>query len=277
MTGRRMPACEAPVQSRRGALRRLSAALAALPGALVGGPALAAPGSGPPAAADLLHKPVSSSGERLPAVGLGTWITFNVGADPAARASCAAVLHAFLDGGGRVVDSSPMYGSAQAVIGDALTRYRGPGQVYAADKVWVSPGARGPEQIEASRRLWGLPRLDLLQVHNLLAWEAHLPTLMAMKSAGQVRHVGISTSEGRRHAAVEAIMQAHPIDFVQVTYNPLDREVEQRILPLAAERGIGVIVNRPFRQGALLEALARHPCPPGPVPSWAATAGRSTC
>jgi len=266
VTGLRMPACEAPVQSRRGALRRLSAALAALPGALVGGPAVGAPGSGPPAAADLLHKPVPSSGERLPAVGLGTWITFNVGADPAARASCAAVLNAFLDGGGRVVDSSPMYGSAQAVIGDALARYRGPGQVYAADKVWVSPGARGPEQIEASRRLWGLPRFDLLQVHNLLAWEAHLPTLMAMKSAGQIRHMGISTSEGRRHAAVEAIMQAHPVDFVQVTYNPLDREVEQRILPLAAERGIGVIVNRPFRQGALLEALARHP-----LPAWART------
>lgn len=259
--------------ARRRTLCRMWAGLTALTGSALANSVAAASAAGPAssggaprsnAAPDLLHKPVPSSGERLPVIGLGTWITFNVGADPVARASCAAVLRAFLDGGGQVVDSSPMYGSAQSVIGQALQSYRGPGQVYAADKVWTSSGERGPGQIESSQRHWGVPRFDLLQVHNLLAWEAHLPTLMAMKSAGLVRHVGISTSEGRRHPAVEALMQAHPIDFVQVTYNPLDREVEQRILPLAAERGIGVIVNRPFRQGALLDALARHP-----LPDWA--------
>jgi diketogulonate reductase-like aldo/keto reductase len=261
--------------ARRRALWRMAAGLTAWTGSALADAVAAAPTDGLPstaaqspskAAPDLLHKPVPSTGERLPVIGLGTWITFNVGADPVARASCAAVLRAFLDGGGQVVDSSPMYGSAQAVIGQALQSYRGPGQVYAADKVWTSSGERGPGQIESSRRHWGVPRFDLLQVHNLLAWEAHLPALMAMKSAGLVRHVGISTSEGRRHRAVEALMQAHPIDFVQVTYNPLDREVEQRILPLAAERAIGVIVNRPFRQGALLDALARHP-----LPDWART------
>jgi aryl-alcohol dehydrogenase-like predicted oxidoreductase len=124
--------------------------------------------------------------------------------------------------------------------------------------VWIGSGARGTEQIEASRRFWGVPRFDLLQVHNLLAWEEHLPQLFAMKSAGRVRYVGITTSEGRRHAEIEKVMRSQPIDFVQISYNLLDREVEQRILPLARERGIGVIVNRPFREGALLRELQRH-------------------
>jgi diketogulonate reductase-like aldo/keto reductase len=108
-------------------------------------------------------------------------------------------------------------------------------------------------------------RFDLVQVHNLLNWQEHLPTLFAMKGAGQVRYVGITTSEGRRHRDIEQLMRSQAIDFVQVTYNPVDREVEERILPLARDRGIGVIVNRPFRQGALLRALARRPLPP-----WAA-------
>lgn len=119
--------------------------------------------------------------------------------------------------------------------------------------------------MEASRRLWGIPRFDLMQVHNLLSWQAHLPTLFAMKAAGQLRYVGITTSHGRRHGEMAQIMASRPIDFVQLTYNLVDREAEQRLLPLARERGIAVIVNRPFRQGALLDRLARHPLPP-----WAA-------
>jgi diketogulonate reductase-like aldo/keto reductase len=134
--------------------------------------------------------------------------------------------------------------------------------VFSADKVWTSSGARGPAQIEASRRYWGVPKFDLLQVHNLLAWEEHLRTLFAMKSAGQLRYVGITTSEGRRHAEVEKIMRTHPLDFVQVSYNVLDREVESRILPLARERGIAVIINRPFREGDLIRKVARAPLPP---------------
>jgi len=210
-------------------------------------------------------RPIGASGETLPAVGLGSWITFNVGNDRAARAACADVVRAFFEAGGRMIDSSPMYGSAQAVIGEALARI-GPGApVFAADKVWISSGARGPEQIEESRRLWKLPRFDLLQVHNLLGWEAHLPTLFAMRAAGRLRYVGITTSEGRRHREIEAIMRSQPIDFVQISYNLLDREVEERILPLARERGIAVIVNRPFREGALLRSLERHK-----LPAWAA-------
>ena len=143
--------------------------------------------------------------------------------------------------------------------------------LFSADKVWISDGERGTAQVETSRKLWRIPRFDLLQVHNLLAWEAHLRTLLAMKRAGRLRYVGITTSEGRRHGEIEKIMASQPIDFVQVSYNALDRDVERRILPLARERRIGVIVNRPFRQGDLTQALAGKP-----LPGWAAEIGCTT-
>jgi diketogulonate reductase-like aldo/keto reductase len=151
------------------------------------------------------------------------------------------------------------------VIGYGLRKHGLAGRVFAADKVRISAGARGREQIEQSRRYWGVPRLDLVQVHNLLSWQEHLPTLFAMKAAAQIRYVGITTSEGRRHRDIEQVMRDHPLDFVQITYNPLDREVEARLLPLARDRGIAVIVNRPFREGALLRALEGRP-----LPAWAA-------
>ena len=233
---------------------------------------LAGAWSGAAASADagpLLARRIPSTGDSLPAIGLGSWITFNVGADRRLRRECAEVVKAFLDGGGRMIDSSPMYGSSQSVIGEALAALGdGARRAYAADKVWTGDGAQGGAQAEASRRLWGVPRFDLLQVHNLLAWEAHLPMLLAMKAAGRVRHVGITTSEGRRHADIERVMRAHPIDFVQLTYNPADREAEARLLPLAQERGIAVIANRPFREGALLRRLQRQR-----VPAYAADIG----
>ncbi len=225
----------------------------------------AAGAAGPAPARLPLSRPIPSTGEAMPVIGLGSWITFNVGNDRAARVGCADVMRHFFAAGGRMIDSSPMYGSAQEVIGDALRQLGKPARLFAADKVWIGSGARGPEQVEASRRHWGVPGFDLLQVHNLLAWPEHLPTLFAMKAAGRLRYVGITTSEGRRHADILKIMSSQPIDFVQVTYNIADREVEQRILPLARERGIAVIANRPFRQGALIEALERHRLPP-----WAA-------
>jgi diketogulonate reductase-like aldo/keto reductase len=210
----------------------------------------------------LLTRRIPSSGEELPVVGLGTWITFNVGDDPAARDECAEVMRAFFEAGGRVIDSSPMYGSSQSVIGHGLTKLRSPAGLFSADKVWTS--SNGQRQIEETRRRWRVPKLDLVQVHNLLSWEEHLPMLFAMKAEQRIRYVGITTSEGRRHREIEQIMRSHPIDFVQVTYNVLDREVEQRILPLAQERGIAVLVNRPFRQGALIDHVRRHP-----LPAWA--------
>ena len=173
-----------------------------------------------------------------------------------------SVMRAFFAAGGRMIDSSPMYGSSQDVIGHGLRKLGHPDALFSADKVWISSGARGPAQIETSRARWGVPRFDLLQVHNLLSWEEHLPALLRMKAEGRVRYVGITTSEGRRHRDIERIMAKQPIDFVQVTYNVLDREVEARILPLARERGIAVIVNRPFREGALIRAR-RAPSPAG--------------
>ena len=210
----------------------------------------------------LLTRPIPSTGEALPAVGLGSWITFNVGDDPVARDACTEVMRNFVETGGRMIDSSPMYGSSQDTIGYGLRKAALTGRVFAADKVWISSGAEGREQIERSRRKWQVNRFDLLEVHNLLDWQAHLPTLFAMKAAGQLRYVGVTTSEGRRHRDLEQIMRSQPLDFVQITYNPVDREVEELILPLARDRGIAVIVNRPFRQGALLRALARQPLPP---------------
>jgi diketogulonate reductase-like aldo/keto reductase len=210
----------------------------------------------------IITKAIPSTGQRIPVVGLGTWITFNVGDDPELRDECAAVMKAFFDSGGGMIDSSPMYGSSQSVIGYGLSRLPAPARLFSADKVWTSAASRGPEQIEDSRKQWRVQRFDLLQVHNLLAWEEHLPMLLAMKKAGGLTYVGVTTSEGRRHDEIERIMATQPIDFVQITYNPLDREAEARILPLARERGIAVIANRPFEQGDLLRALARHALPP---------------
>jgi diketogulonate reductase-like aldo/keto reductase len=243
--------------------RRLLAGLAATAAASLWNP--------PAAAAPPLARGVPASGEVLPLVGLGSWITFNVGSDRQARRECADVIAAFFAAGGRMIDSSPMYGSSQDVIGSALAGLGMPPALFSADKVWIAPGARGPAQIAQSQVAWRVARFDLLQVHNLLAWQEHLPALYAMKAAGRIRYVGITTSEGRRHAEIEAIMAREPIDFVQVTYNVLDREVEQRILPLARERRIGVIANRPFREGALLRQIARYP-----LPGWATEIGCTT-
>ncbi len=214
---------------------------------------------------------IPSSGAAIPAVGLGTWITFNVGDDPVLRDECADVMAAFFAGGGAMIDSSPMYGSAQPVVGYGLEKLGRKEDVFATDKVWISSGAEGPVQIEQSRRHWGVERFDLLQVHNLVAWEPHLKTLHDMKAAGSLRYLGITTSEGRRHDLFEEVMRNEPLDFIQVSYNIVDREAEARILPLAQERGIGVIVNRPFQQGYLIRRLASEP-----VPDWAAEIGASS-
>jgi diketogulonate reductase-like aldo/keto reductase len=207
-------------------------------------------------------KPIPSTGERLPVVGLGSWITFNVGNDAELKEQCASVMAAFFAAGGRMIDSSPMYASSQPTIGYGLKKLGVPQALFSADKVWISNPASGPAQVEQSRAFWGVQRFDLLQVHNLLSWERHLDMLFAKKAGGTLRYVGVTTSEGRRHRDVERIMASQSIDFVQVTYNVLDREVESRILPLARERGIAVIVNRPFREGHLIRQVQRHPLPP---------------
>jgi diketogulonate reductase-like aldo/keto reductase len=218
-----------------------------------------------------LTKKIPSSGEALPIVGLGSWITFNVGDDPVARDSRAEVMQSFFDGGGRMIDSSPMYGSAQEVIGYCLRKTGNAGNVFATDKVWIATGDEGPEQIERSRALWSVDRFDLLQVHNLVAWEAHLDTLNGMKDDGKLRYVGITTSHGRRHEALESIMRKHDLDFVQLTYNIADRAVEDRLLPLAQEKGIAVIANRPFRRKELIYRFEDEK-----LPAWADEIGAAS-
>lgn len=242
--------------------RRLLATLVAAP---LLGPALTQSARAQSPQAQPATRIIPSSREALPRVGLGSWITFNVGHDPVARDASAEVMRAFFQAGGRLIDSSPMYGSAQDVIGYGLKKIGRPADLFSADKVWIAGEDEGRMQMDASRRLWGIPRFDLMQVHNLLSWQMHLPTLFAMKAAGQLRYVGITTSHGRRHRELEQIMSSQSIDFVQLTYNLHDREAEQRLLPLALERGIAIIVNRPFQQGNLLERLARRR-----LPSWAA-------
>ena len=238
--------------------RRLLLGLAGLGALAVLRPGRAAP-------AGLHTRPIPSSGERLPVIGMGTWITFNVNRDSRSMAPLLPVLEAFFAQGGALIDSSPMYGTAEAVLGELLERVEGHERLFSATKVWT-PGQRmGERQMERSRELWRLPRFDLIQVHNLLDWEAHLETLRAWKAEGRIRYIGITTSHGRRHEDMEHLMRTQPLDFVQFTYNVLDREAERRLLPLAQERGMAVIVNRPFRGGALFNRVRNRP-----LPDWAA-------
>ncbi len=219
-----------------------------------------AAGAGP----EILRKAIPATGELLAAVGMGSWITFDVGADAAQRAQRVEVLRTFFDQGGAVIDSSPMYGSSEEVIGYCLAQLENKGAHFAATKVWTYLQSLGRRQMATSERLWGTARFDLMQIHNLLDWQAHLETLLEWKAEGRVRYIGITTSHGRRHDDFEKVMASQPIDFVQFTYNILDREAEERLLPLAAERGLAVIINRPFRRGMLFDLFERHP-----LPDWA--------
>lgn len=205
-----------------------------------------------------LERAIPSSGEKLPAIGMGTWITFDVGADRAARAVRAEVLRRFFAAGGKLVDSSPMYMSSEEVLGATMPAGA---PLFAATKVWIIGSLAGRTQVEQSRKLWRVPRFDLLQVHNFLDWETHLPILQAMKVEGRVRYVGVTTSHGRRHDLAEHIMRTQKIDFVQFTYNVAQREVERDLLPVAADKGIAVIINRPFDGGDLFGGKTAKPLP----------------
>jgi diketogulonate reductase-like aldo/keto reductase len=264
---RQVPAPPRREWSRRELLRGLAAVFAAASSPVR---ALAAAAASP-----LVTKVVPGTSERVPVVGMGSWITFDVPAFDIFVKPRVEVLRKLFDGGCGVVDSSPMYGHAEEVIGACLKRLgaqrgpRGAGSeptgLLAATKVWTPLQWMGRDQLEDSRRLWGLSRFWLLQIHNMLAWEDHLETLRKEKAEGRTRYVGITTSHGRRHEEMEGTLKRERFDFVQLTYNIVDREVEQRLLPLAADRGIGVIANRPFQGGGLVDDLAKHPLPP-----WAA-------
>ena len=209
-------------------------------------------------------RPIPKSTQKIPVVGMGTWITFNVGASKRLRAARARVLKAFFDAGGTVIDSSPMYGSSEDVIGYCLDRIDRRDWLFSATKVWTPLDDHGRSQMAQSRKLWGVPKFDLMQVHNLVNWEGHLETIAEDKAAGRVHHIGITTSHGSRHSDMARLMDDNRLDVVQFTYNLLDREAERRLLPMAAERGLAVIVNRPFRRGELFRRFAGHK-----LPDWA--------
>tara|TARA_R110002126_G_scaffold7828_31_gene37921 strand:- start:2986 stop:3939 length:954 start_codon:yes stop_codon:yes gene_type:complete len=208
---------------------------------------------------------IPKSRRQVPVIGMGSWITFNVGGSTRLRDARTRVLKAFFDAGGTVIDSSPMYGSSEEVIGYALDRLARHDWMFSATKVWTPLADTGVTQMVESRKLWGVQKFDLMQVHNLVNWESHLDTLAVEKAAGRVRHIGITTSHGSRHGEMLRLMADQRVDAVQFTYNILDREAERRLLPMAAERGLAVIVNRPFRRGDLFRRFADRK-----LPDWAA-------
>jgi aryl-alcohol dehydrogenase-like predicted oxidoreductase len=235
-------------------------------------PALAAPAALRAAPmTELLRRPIPKTGERLSAVGLGTWLTFDVGEEVVARTRRLQVLQAFFAAGGGMIDSSPMYGRSERLLGELLPQTDHGGRLFAATKVWTPFGRLGPTQMAESLRLWGqgadgrVPgaeprRFDLMQVHNLLAWTEHIRTLRAGKEQGRFRYIGVTTSHGRRHDDIERILRREPIDFLQITLNLADRSAAP-LIELAAERGVAVIVNRPFDGGWLFSRSGRNPLP----------------
>lgn len=236
---------------------------------LAAGTALATmPSPGLASSSAPLNRKIPKSGEWLPAVGMGTWITFNVGSNPALRNQRAEVLRKFFEMGGGMIDSSPMYGSAEDVLGYCFERLGSTKGLFSATKVWTPSDQEGREQVADSMRLWGLNKFDLFQVHNLVNWQDHLAMLKERKQQGDIRYIGITTSHGGRHDEMLKIMGTEDIDFVQFTYNVSDRAAEQRLLPAAADNGIATIINRPYRRGGLISATAGKP-----LPGWAPDIG----
>ncbi|MBK7563627.1 MAG: aldo/keto reductase [Propionivibrio sp.] len=199
----------------------------------------------------LIQRAIPSSGELLPVMGMGTSGTFDTEGDPASLATLQEVLQAFFDGGGTVIDSSPMYGNSESRVGDVLRALPQRPKLFAATKVWTTGRQQGIAQMEESARRMNVERFDLIAVHNLQDWQTHLETLKNWKAEGKVRYIGITTSHGRDHDEFLQVMRTQPLDFVQFSYNIEDRAAERELLPVAAERGIATMINRPYQRGAL--------------------------
>ncbi|MEJ2469722.1 MAG: aldo/keto reductase [Desulfuromonadales bacterium] len=213
---------------------------------------------------NVLRKTIPVSGEQLPVIGLGSSRTFDIGLDQNAFEELVPVMQAFFANGGRLIDSSPMYGSAERVIGELLDRVGHRDRLFAATKVWTDGRQDGIRQMETSLAKWGLQRFDLIQIHNLRDWRTHLATLRDWQTTGRIRYIGITTSHGRDHADLETILRNEPFDFVQFSYNIEDRTAEERLLPLAAERGLAVLINRPYQRGSLFRKVKGQA-----LPDWA--------
>ncbi len=214
-------------------------------------------------------RPIPSTQEALPVVGCGTWIGFDQrpGTDEYKR--LPGVLDALFAAGGKVIDSSPMYGRSEETTGDLLAASKQrENKAFLATKVWTSGREAGIAQMEQSFARLRTQRIDLMQVHNLVDWKTHLATLRGWKDKGRVRYLGITHYTASAYDEVEAVLRAEKLDFVQINYSIDAREAEQRLLPLAAERGVAVIVNMPFGGGGLLRRLRDKP-----LPAWAAEIG----
>lgn len=213
----------------------------------------------------LIVKPIPVSGEKLSVIGVGTSGTFEVSSSDAALAPLVDVMRSFFDLGGQLIDSSPMYGSAESVTGELLKRVDNSNRLFAATKVWTNGKEKGIAQMQQSMQRMGVARFDLMQIHNLRDWRVHLDTLLDWKAEGKVRYIGITTSHGRYHGDLEVILQQQPLDFVQLSYNIIDRAVEKRLLPLAADHGIATLINRPYQRGSLFRRVKGKS-----LPAWAA-------
>lgn len=223
-------------------------------------------------AESLNRKPIPKSGELLPAVGLGTWQTFDVGAGKSARAPLEEVLREFVRLGGSVIDSSPMYGNSETVAGDLAAELGVHKQLFVATKVWTSGRDAGIRQMEESFKRLRAQRIDLMQVHNLLDYRTHLATLRDWKEQGKVRYIGVTHYTASAYDQLARLIAAEDdMDFVQLNYSLAERDAEQRLLPLAADRRIAVLVNRPFAEGALFRKARGKPLPP-----WAKEIGCAT-
>ncbi len=210
-----------------------------------------------------VEKTIPSTNQKIAAIGMGTWITFNVGSDLSLRKDRTEVLKKFFGKGGQLIDSSPMYGSSQEVLGFGLKQLGFPKKLIAADKIWTEEKSEGPEQFKDMQKDWNIKQFGVLQVHNLVNWQAHLPFMRELKKQGKVKYIGVTTSHGRRHSELKEILKKEPLDFVQLTYNITHREVEKDILPLAREKKIAVIANRPLNGGRLMDQFQTKK-----LPSW---------
>ncbi len=209
-----------------------------------------------------LKKALPKTAEKIPAIGMGTSRTFDAMGNTEMLTRLQEVIQVFFDMGGGMIDSSPMYGSAEEVIGQLLPGVQGKTDLFAATKVWIEGKEKGVEQMEASRQKWGIPKFDLIQIHNLVDWQTQLETLKEMKAEGKIRYYGITTSHGRDHGELSQILHKHDFDFLQLTYNIGNREVESPLLSIAQEKGIAVIVNRPYERGDLFREVKGKPLPP---------------
>lgn len=213
----------------------------------------------------MLTRVIPSSGEKLPVVGLGTWQAFDVGDSAAARQPLEEVMSRLVKLGGKVIDSSPMYGRSESVIGDLVTKLALQPALFLATKVWTPGRQAGIESMERSMARLQTKRIDLIQVHNLVDADTHLATLREWKRQGRIRYLGITHYHSSAYADVEKILRREKLDFLQINYSILEREADERILPLARERGVAVIINRPFGGGDLFARVRAKP-----LPEWAA-------